>query len=102
MPRAPDLTAHVYLPSGKISLNKLAQALDFGAKIVEVDGNFDAALDQLLQTTNRDIYFLNSVNPFRVEGQKTVMIEMIEQLDWQVPDLRHYPGRQSRQHCGLR
>ena len=86
------LEAHVYLPSGKISLNKLAQALDFGAKIVEVDGNFDAALDQLLQTTNRDIYFLNSVNPFRVEGQKTVILEMMEQLDWQVPDYIITPG----------
>ena len=87
-----NLEAHVYLPSGKISMNKLAQALDFGARIVEVDGNFDAALDQLLQTTNRDIYFLNSVNPFRVEGQKTVMIEMMEQLNWQVPDVVICPG----------
>ncbi|HEY3928848.1 MAG TPA: threonine synthase [Candidatus Koribacter sp.] len=86
------LEAQVYLPSGKISLNKLAQALDFGAKIVEVDGNFDAALDQLLATPNPDIYFLNSVNPFRVEGQKTVMIEMLEQLDWQVPDYVICPG----------
>jgi len=86
------LEAHVYLPSGKISLNKLAQALDFGATIVQVDGNFDAALDQLLQTTNRDIYFLNSVNPFRVEGQKTVMIEMLEQFNWQVPDYVITPG----------
>lgn len=87
-----NLEAHVYLPGGKISLNKLAQALDFGAKIIEIDGNFDAALDQLLQTTNKDIYFLNSVNPFRVEGQKTVMIEMLEQLDWQVPDYVICPG----------
>ncbi len=86
------LSAQVYLPSGKISLNKLAQAIDFGAEIIQVDGNFDAALDQLLNTTNRDIYFLNSVNPFRVEGQKTVMIEMMEQLDWQVPDYVITPG----------
>jgi threonine synthase len=86
------LSAQVYLPSGKISLNKLAQAIDFGAEIIQVDGNFDAALDQLLNTTNQDIYFLNSVNPFRVEGQKTVMIEMMEQLDWQVPDYVITPG----------
>ncbi len=86
------LAAQVYLPSGKISLNKLAQAIDFGAEIIQVDGNFDAALDQLLNTTNKDIYFLNSVNPFRVEGQKTVMIEMMEQLDWQVPDYVITPG----------
>ncbi len=86
------LEAQVYLPSGKITLNKLAQALDFGAKIVEVDGNFDAALDQLLATPNPDIYFLNSVNPFRIEGQKTVMIEMLEQLDWNVPDYVVCPG----------
>ena len=86
------LAAQVYLPSGKISLNKLAQAIDFGAEIIQVDGNFDAALDQLLNTTNKDIYFLNSVNPFRVEGQKTVMIEMMEQLNWQVPDYVITPG----------
>jgi threonine synthase len=87
-----ELAAQVYLPSGKISLNKLAQAIDFGAEIVQVNGNFDAALDQLLATPNKDIYFLNSVNPFRVEGQKTVMIEMMEQLDWQVPDYVITPG----------
>ncbi len=86
------IEAHVYLPAGKVSLNKLAQAIDFGAKVVQIEGSFDAALDALLNTSNRDIYFLNSVNPFRIEGQKTVMIEMLEQLGWQVPDYVICPG----------
>jgi threonine synthase len=86
------LSARVYLPAGKVSVNKLAQALDYGAEVVEVEGNFDSALDLLLQRGERDIYFLNSVNPFRIEGQKTVMFELMEQLDWQSPDCVFVPG----------
>src|SRR5208283_4012881 len=65
------LAAKVYLPSGQVSQNKLAQALDFGAEVVQVDGSFDLALNQLLQSLDSDLYFLNSINPFRLEGQKT-------------------------------
>jgi threonine synthase len=86
------LTAKVYLPAGQVSRNKLAQALDFGAEVVQVDGSFDLALDRLLHTLDGKIYFLNSINPFRLEGQKTAMFEMLEQLEWQAPDYVIVPG----------
>ena len=86
------LKAKVYLPAGKVSLNKLAQALDFGAEVVQVEGNFDAALEELINNTDPDLYLLNSINPFRIEGQKTVMFEVMEELGWQVPDYVVVPG----------
>jgi threonine synthase len=86
------LTARVYLPAGKISVNKLAQSLDFGAEVVQVNGNFDFALETLLNQSQDEIYFLNSVNPFRIEGQKTAMFEVLEQLEWQAPDCLFVPG----------
>src|SRR6185437_15346223 len=69
----------VYLPAGQVSMNKLAQALDFGAEIVEVQGSFDDALNTLLALPPEEVYFLNSVNPFRIEGQKTCMYEVMEE-----------------------
>ena len=86
------LTAKVYLPAGQVSQNKLAQALDFGAEVVQVDGSFDLALDRLLHTLDGKTYFLNSINPFRLEGQKMAMFEMLEQLEWQAPDYVIVPG----------
>jgi threonine synthase len=86
------LKAKVYLPAGKVSLNKLAQALDFGAEVVEVKGNFDEALEQLINNTDPDLYLLNSINPFRIEGQKTVMFEVMEEFGWEVPDYIVVPG----------
>ncbi len=86
------LAARVYLPAGQASANKLAQALDYGAETVQIDGNFDDALNTLLASTDPDLYFLNSINPFRIEGQKTAMIEMLEQLGWQIPDYVVVPG----------
>ena len=86
------LGAKVYLPAGQVSSNKLAQALDFGAEIVEVEGSFDFALSQLLANGDDDLYFLNSINPFRLEGQKMVMFELMEQLDWRAPDYIVVPG----------
>jgi threonine synthase len=86
------MKARVYLPAGQASQNKLAQALDFGAEIVHIEGSFDRALDALLETANRDLYFLNSINPFRIEGQKTAMFELLEQLSWEVPDYLVVPG----------
>ncbi|MGA2369072.1 MAG: threonine synthase [Candidatus Korobacteraceae bacterium] len=86
------LRAKVYLPAGQVSMNKLAQAMDFGAEIVHVDGSFDRALDRILREANDDLYFLNSINPFRLEGQKTVMFELLEQLGWQAPDYIIVPG----------
>ncbi len=86
------LKAKVYLPVGQVSMNKLAQALDFGAEIVHVDGSFDLALERILHEADDDLYFLNSINPFRLEGQKTVMFELLEQLGWQAPDYIIVPG----------
>ncbi len=86
------LSAKVYLPAGQVSRNKLAQALDFGAEVVQVDGSFDLALNRLLESKDRSLYFLNSINPFRLEGQKTVMFEVLEQLGWQSPDYLIVPG----------
>jgi len=86
------LRAKVYLPAGQVSMNKLAQAIDFGADIVYVEGSFDDALGRILQEANDDLYFLNSINPFRLEGQKTVMFELLEQLGWQPPDYVVVPG----------
>ncbi len=86
------LIGRVYLPAGQVSLNKLAQALDFGAEVVEIEGSFDDALNTLLEKTSEGIYFLNSINPFRIEGQKTTMFELLDQLDWKAPDYLVVPG----------
>ncbi|HVP64450.1 MAG TPA: threonine synthase [candidate division Zixibacteria bacterium] len=87
-----DVVGRVYLPAGQVSLNKLAQALDYGAEIVEVEGSFDDALNTLLATAGDEVYFLNSINPFRVEGQKTTMFDLLDQLNWQSPDYLIVPG----------
>jgi threonine synthase len=86
------MTARVYLPAGQASANKLAQALDFGADVVQIEGSFDDALTMLLAETSGDMQFLNSINPFRIEGQKTAMLELLEQLQWKVPDYLVVPG----------
>ena len=86
------VAGRVYLPAEQASANKLAQALDYGAETVQIDGNFDDALNALLDSNDPDLYFLNSINPFRIEGQKTAMIEMLEQLAWQIPDYLVVPG----------
>jgi threonine synthase len=86
------VTGRVYLPAGQASANKLAQALDFGAEIVQIDGSFDDALDRLLDSGDPELYFLNSINPFRIEGQKTAMFELLEQFGWKAPDYLVVPG----------
>lgn len=82
----------VYLPAGQASVNKLAQALDFGAEIVQIEGSFDDALDGLLNNGDPELYFLNSINPFRIEGQKTAIFELLEQFGWNPPDYLVVPG----------
>lgn len=86
------MNARVYLPAGQASANKLAQALDFGAEVVQIEGSFDDALNTLLAGADPNLYFLNSINPFRIEGQKTAMIELLEQMNWHVPDYLVIPG----------
>jgi len=86
------ITARVYLPKGKLSRAKMAQSVDYGAEIVEIDGNFDQALALLTSKKDSFEYFLNSINPFRIEGQKTAMFELMEQLDWNPSDCLVVPG----------
>ncbi|MGI9104292.1 MAG: threonine synthase [Terriglobales bacterium] len=86
------IRARVYLPAGAVSLNKLAQSLDYGAEIEEVEGNFDDALETMLHQMRPEMYFLNSINPYRIEGQKTVIFELLEQLQWRPPDYIVLPG----------
>jgi threonine synthase len=90
---AAGMPALVLIPEGKISAGKLAQTISYGARVVQVEGDFDVALRLLRElTTAQDVYLCNSVNPFRLEGQKSIIFELMEQLDWQVPDVIALPG----------
>src|SRR6056297_2254373 len=78
----------VLLPAGKVAAGKVAQASLHGARILEVDGNFDACLDLVQELADRgEAYLLNSLNPFRLEGQKTIGLEIIERFRDQTGDL---------------
>jgi threonine synthase len=87
------LESAILLPRGQVSAAKLAQSLDYGALVLEIDGNFDDCM-RLIQELGGDpmIYVANSINPFRIEGQKTVAYELMEQCLWQVPDHVVVPG----------
>jgi threonine synthase len=78
----------VLIPSGKIAYGKLSQAMIHGAKVLQVKGNFDQALEFVLKIAekHKDIYLLNSINPFRIEGQKSLGYEICEQLKNEAPD----------------
>lgn len=90
---AAGIPALVIIPEGKISGGKLAQTIAYGATVVQVEGDFDLALSLLRElTTKHDVYLCNSVNPFRLEGQKTIVFELMEQLGWRVPDVIALPG----------
>src|ERR1044071_8261993 len=81
------------VPTGQVSHAKLAQALDYGAKVLEVDGNFDTCMNLIRELADDpSVYLVNSINPFRIEGQKTVAFELMEQLEWRVPDHLVVPG----------
>jgi threonine synthase len=87
------INCDVYIPAGQIAPGKLSQAYQFGAQIIQVDGNFDDALKQSLKDAqNHEGYTVNSVNPFRIEGQKTIPFRALEYLNWEVPDWIIYPG----------
>jgi threonine synthase len=89
-----DLNGIVIIPEGKISFGKLSQALAFGAKVLQVSGNFDAAMQLVNELSEKfdpanpaeSVYVLNSINPFRIEGQKTIVLEILQQLHWEAPD----------------
>lgn len=85
--------AIVFIPEGKIAYGKLSQALAYGARTVQISGDFDAAMTLVESVCNKEgIYLVNSVNPFRIEGQKAIGIEILQDLDWQVPDWIVIPG----------
>jgi len=81
------IPCYALLPKGKVALGKVAQAMMHGAKIFSLRGNFDDALRVVrLLCEEENLYLLNSVNPYRLEGQKTIAFEVAEKLDWRVPD----------------
>src|SRR5207247_7376096 len=87
------MRAVIFIGSGKISYGKLAQALDHGALTVQIAGDFDDAMLRVQQVAKRlGIYLVNSINPFRLEGQKTIMFRVLEALRWEVPDWIVVPG----------
>lgn len=85
------MKARVFLPRA-VAAAKVAQAEAYGAELVRVGDNFDDALTEMLEGADPTTYVLNSLNPFRVAGQKTFIIELLEQLGWQVPDVIALPG----------
>ena len=86
----------VFIGDGKIAYGKLSQALDYGATTLQIAGDFDACLARIRHIAEHmpqvGVYLMNSVNPFRLEGQKTIMCRILEGLDWQVPDWIIVPG----------
>jgi len=81
------LRSIVLLPAGKVALGKLAQAMFYGSEVFSVNGNFDQALESATKLANEKyIYLLNSINPFRLEGQKSIGFEIVDELGWESPD----------------
>lgn len=80
-----DLKAYVLLPAGKVALGKVAQSLMHGARVIGIKGNFDKALEIVRKVSEMEnFYILNSINPFRLEGQKTIAYEIVDEIG--VPD----------------
>lgn len=87
------LKSIVFLPEGKVAKGKLAQALAYGASCLELSGSFDKAMDIVKEMAEKgDVYMVNSLNPFRLEGQKTIMWELLQDLAWDAPDWVVVPG----------
>jgi threonine synthase len=87
------LPAFVLVPAGQVAPGKLAQAVGYGARVIAVRGDFDACLRLVEEASARlGLYVLNSVNPFRLEGQKTIVLELLQQLGWEAPDWIVLPG----------
>jgi len=81
------MRAFVFIPAGEVAYGKLSQSLEYGATVVEIEGNFDDAMRLVRELADEtDLYLLNSINPFRLEGQKTIVVEMMEQRSWRTPD----------------
>lgn len=87
------MQAVIFIGSGKISYGKLSQALDYGALTIQIAGDFDDAMQRVREVSTRlGIYLVNSVNPFRLEGQKSIMFRVLESLAWESPDWIVVPG----------
>jgi len=90
------MKAVIFIGDGKIALGKLSQALDYGALTLQIAGDFDACLSRVRHIAENvpsaGVYLMNSVNPFRLEGQKTIMCRVLEGLGWEVPDWIVVPG----------
>ena len=87
------MKAVVFVPFGKITTAKMAQALEFGSMVIEIGDNFDQAFRLLRSLADElGLYLVNSLNPFRLEGQKTIACEILEQRDWHVPEFIVVPG----------
>src|SRR5258706_761231 len=91
-----EMKGIVFIGTGKISFGKLSQALDYGALTLQIQGDFDACLRRIrhigVEMPEHGIYLMNSVNPFRLEGQKSIMFRVLEARDWQSPDWIIVPG----------
>lgn len=87
------MRAIIFIGSGKISYGKLSQALDHGALTIQIAGDFDDAMARVREVAGKlGIYLVNSINPFRLEGQKTIMFRVLEALHWEIPDWIVVPG----------
>ena len=88
-----EITGLVLIPKGNVAVGKISQALAYGAKTLVVDGDFDDCMRLIFEAQEKlQAYPLNSINPFRLEGQKTIMWETLQQLEWKVPDWFVFPG----------
>ena len=87
------MDALVFVPDGQIALGKLSQALAYGARTLQIAGDFDTAMRLVTEVCERaSVYLLNSINPFRIEGQKAIGFELLQDLGWNVPDWIVLPG----------
>jgi len=87
------LAAVVFIPHGAVALGKLSQSIAYGARTVQISGDFDAAMRLVREVAaSQGIYVLNSINPYRLEGQKTIVFETLQQLGWSPPDWIALPG----------
>jgi len=88
-----NMECDVYIPDGEIAPGKLSQAYQFGTQLIKIKGNFDDAFLRSLEAADEPgSYTVNSVNPFRIEGQKTILYRLLEFLEWKTPDWIVYPG----------
>jgi threonine synthase len=81
------LTALTFVPEGKVSVAKIAQTIAYGARTLLVRGDFDDCLRLVRAASDKlGVYLANSINPYRIAGQKTIVLELLQQLNWQAPD----------------